>query len=250
MEQAAKIEAKPRGLVDVVYILSTESKWQDREILFSVRSVERHLKNYRRIFIVGHKPKFFGPEVIEIPYTDIFHNKARNIMAKILRAASDQRITQRFILMNDDYFLLQDTDGPTYPYYYKCTLEESMAKNSHNLDYLSHLQATNNLLRSKNVGTLNFDVHFPILYHKRKFRDVCFEYDWAVQAGYVMKSVYCNTLGIAGTQIKDCKINHSHLYWDKITAGMPCLSVGDRSLNKQFHRFLYDRFPSPSRYEV
>lgn len=237
-------------LIDVVYILGNESKNQDREILYSVRSVVDHLKDTRKLFIVGRLPEFFNPqEVIHIPYEDIFHNKARNIMAKIHRAASDRRVSNDFILMNDDYFLLQDASALTYPYYYKCTLQESIKINSHNADYLPHLIETEKLLKEHGLPLKNFDTHFPILYNKWKFRKICFKHNWNTQAGYIMKSLYCNSLSIEGTQIKDCKINHSHIYWEQLTKDLPVLSVGDKSCNKSLWKFLNSLFPNKSRYE-
>lgn len=236
--------------IDVVYILGDESRWDDREIFYSVRSVEKHLKNYRKIFIVGRKPIFFGPNVIEIPYQDIFGNKARNIMAKIRRAATDTRVTGEFILMNDDYFLLEDVDATTYPYYYKNTLQKSVDINCNNGDYLPHLQATLKLMQAHNLPTKNFDSHYLIRYNKAKFRAVCDKYDWAVSHGFIMRSVYCNTLGIEGIWREDCKINHPHIYWDKATAGLPMFSIGHRSGCKALLNFLYSNFPKPSNAEA
>lgn len=232
--------------VDVVYILGNGSKWSNREIFYSVRSVEKHLKHYRKIFVVGTKPVFFGPNVIEIPYDDMFGNKARNIMAKVHRAASDHRVTNNFLLLNDDYFLLKDVDARFYPYIYKCQLEESIKINAQmgNGEYLDHLTATLKLLRLMDLPTKNFDTHFPILYNKKKFREVCARYNWSVTAGYILKSVYCNSLHIEGEQRIDCKISHPHIYWDELTNNLEVLSIGDRSATKALARFLHSHFPN------
>lgn len=238
-------------MIDVVYILGNESKWQDKEILYSIRSVAANVHDLRKIFLVGKRPYFLNDKVIEIPYDDIYHNKARNIMAKIHRAASDHRITNNFLLLNDDYFILQPIKGAEYPYYYKSDLKESMEINRHNLEYFGHLQATYQVLKDIGRPTKNFDCHYPIVYNKAKFRKVCSEYNWRVPAGYVMRSIYCNTLGIEGEMRKDCKVNHPHTKssWERLNEGMECLSIGDKSCNTSFENYLYSLFPAPSTYE-
>lgn len=238
-------------MIDVVYILGKESRWYDTEIKYSVRSVEKHLKNYRHIFLIGQKPMFFNDEIIEIPYQDIYGNKSRNIMAKILRAASDKRISKEFMLFNDDYFLLKDVDATTYPFYYKNTLAQAIERNKGNYEYTQHIQATIQALSQYQHDQKNFDSHFPILYNKAKVKQVIDKYYWNIPFGYIFKSLYCNTLGITGQLKEDCKINHPHIFemWPKITAGLDMLSIGDRCINKSMEQYLFSLYPHKSKYE-
>lgn len=238
--------------LDIVYILSNESKWLDREIMYSVRSVEKFIPSHGKIFIVGRKPLFFNDKIIEIPYEDIFANKARNIKSKIRRAASDHRVSNDFMLLNDDYFFLQTIENPEkYPYYYKCSLSESIRVNRNNMDYLPHLVATQKALQAKGLPEKNFDTHWPIVYNKISVCKICEEYLWNVPDGFTFKSIYCNTLQIEGTQREDCKINHPHVLanWPQITAGMEHFSIGDRSINKSMEQYLMSLFPKKSKYE-
>lgn len=239
--------------IDIVYVLSNESRWIDKEIMYSIRSVEKFIKGYGKIFIVGRKPMFFNDKVIEIPYEDIFTNKARNIKCKILRAAVDRRVSNNFMLLNDDYFFLQPIEEPgNYPYYYKCDLKETIRRNRHNLDYLPHVMATEEVLRNLALPRKNFDTHYPIIYNKKKLCEVCDKFLWNVSYGFIFKSVYCNTLGIKGVQREDCKINHPHVRsnWPIITKELECFSIGDRSINASLEQFLSGLFPKPSRYEI
>ena len=231
------------GAIDIVYLLGNESPWKNKEILFSIRSVAHHMKGYRKIFIVGDDPGFFTPEITIIPFADMFGNKAHNIQAKIMRAAADERVSKNFMVFNDDYFILQPTTAPGYPYYYKNTLTEALAKNPIGSDYLPHLQATINELSKRGDTLLNFDSHYPIIYNKGLLRYVCDKFDWNMKYGYIMKSTYCNTLGIAGQYKADCKISHPHIYWDRVTKGMEMFSIGDRSINKSLEQFLSSIYP-------
>lgn len=239
-------------MIDVVYILGKESRWNDTEIKYSVRSVQKHLSNYRNIIIIGEKPAFFNNEIIHIPYADEFGNKATNIMAKILCAAKDERTSRSFILFNDDYFLLKPTDALTYPYYYKNTLHQALEKNKGNYDFYQHIQYTIKALSQLGFELKNFDSHYPIVYDKSRVIEVVQKYDWNVPFGYIFKSLYCNSIGIEGTHKDDCKLNHPHLLtnWPNITKNMDMFSIGDRCVNKAMEQFLNQLYPEKSKYEL
>lgn len=239
-------------MIDVVYILGKESRWFDTEIKYSIRSVERYLIGYRNIYLIGTKPSFFNDRVIEIPYEDIYGNKARNIMTKIRRACLDKRISKNFMLFNDDYFLLKTTDAQLYPYYYKNTLTQALDRNRGNYEFYKHVEQTIAALKQNNYPLLNFDSHYPIIYNKAKFTQVVAKYDWNLAHGLIMKSTYCNTLGITGELKEDCKINHPHVLsnWPNITKDLDMFSIGDRCINKSMEQYLQSLYPNKSKYEI
>lgn len=237
-------------MIDLVYILSKGSHWGDNEIRYSLRSAERHLKNFRKVFIVGYRPSFINDLVIEIPFKDVFANRSRNIMAKIHRAASDSRVTGDFILFNDDYFLLQDIDAPSYPFYYNNEIEETLKRQWNN--YRFYVQATLNQLRSHEKPTKYFDLHKPIVYNKVKFRKMVAEYNWNVPHGPIVKSMYCNHFGIPGEQIQDHKINVNNLTVEhirKINEGKDLFSISDRAMNNSLKTYLMKLYPEKSKFE-
>lgn len=237
-------------MIDVVYILSKGSIWQDNEILYSLRSVEKHLKNFRKVFVIGYKPNFFNQNVIEIPYKDIFSNKSRNIMAKIHRAASDERISENFILFNDDYFLLQDTDAPTYPYYYNNGIKETMERQFNNYRY--YVKETLQVLKSANKTTLHFDLHKPIVYNKEMFKTMVGEYNWDIPRGYIVKSLYCNHFNLPGTLAQDHKINYPYRgeMLPKVNQNQPMFSIADKALTPTMKKYIQNLYPNKSKFEI
>ena len=53
--------------VDLVYPLNKLcSHWRNQELRYSLRSVEKFVKNYRNIYIIGDKPKYLNGEVAHI----------------------------------------------------------------------------------------------------------------------------------------------------------------------------------------
>ncbi len=236
-------------MIDLVYILSKGSVWNDNEIRYSLRSAEKYLKNFRKVFIVGYKPEFLNENVIEIPFKDIYSNKARNIMVKIYRAASDARITKDFILFNDDYFLLKDTDAPTYPNYYNNDLKKTLDR-QHN-SYKHYVNETLKVLEITGHPTLHFDLHKPIIYNKIKFRKMANEYNWNVPRGYIVKSMYCNHFNLPGVQVQDHKINHPCRVeiLQKVNADQPMFSIADKGLTKVMKKYLQALYPEKSKFE-
>ncbi len=234
--------------MDIVYI-NQKTHWGNKELLYSLRSVERHVANYDRIFLVGYKPDFISSEVIHVPYDDKFQNRATNIMMKVLTAAEQPDLSDNFMLLNDDYFFVGDIDGPTYPYFYKCDLTKTIQIQRN--EYQQHVIPTFKELLDRGLPTKNFDTHKPIIYNKQLFQEVIQQYDWNRPYGYILRSIYCNTLGIEGVYRIDNKINHSHVpdNWARITQGLDCFSVGDQSTDQYLQMFLNKLFPEKSKYE-
>ncbi len=236
-------------MIDIVYI-NQKTPWGNKELMYSLRSVEKYVKNYRNIYLVGHKPRFISDQVIHVPYDDKFVNKATNIMMKVLTGSEQPDLSENFMLLNDDYFFVGDIDAPTYPYYWKCDLTKTIQIQRN--EYQQHVIPTFKALLDKGLPTKNFDTHKPIIYNRVLFSEVVSQYDWNIPWGYILRSIYCNTLGIEGVERIDNKINHSHIpeSWERITKGLDCFSVGDQSCDTYLDMFLSNMFPVKSKYEI
>lgn len=240
-----------KNKIDLVYILGTGSHWQNNEIRYSLRSVEKNVSGIRKIFIIGERPSFINDEVIHIPYKDVYTNKARNIMAKILRACNDTRITKNFMLWNDDYFAMQPFSAIDYPYYFKCDLHHSVRINKG--EYKLHCEETLKVLIANGLNVKNFDCHYPIIYDKFKAKKMIEKFDWNTKHGYVFRSMYCNYWNIEGEFRLDCKTNTSlpgpHIPKIVEGEGKHFLSIGDGALNMAMRSYLMNRFSWKSKFE-
>lgn len=238
--------------VDLVYILGKGSAWNDNELRFSLRSVEKYVTGYRSIFLVGYKPDWMNDNVKFIPCQDLYSNKERNIYHKINTAAGTKEITRNFMIFNDDYFFTKPTNIIDYPYYYKCDLITSAGKNITN-PYGKDIKATIDVLVNNRLPLLNFDTHKPIIYNKKLWHEVTAKYNWNVPHGYLTKSIYCNSLKIEGMFEADSKINHPHITDSLKTilasSKSDMFSIGDRALNKSMISLLNELYPNKSRFE-
>lgn len=235
--------------MDIIYPIDQGSIWNDTELRYSLRSVQKHLTGFSNIWIIGKLPDFVQG-VNHIPFDDVQQNKEANIWAKIMRACEESSISQDFLFFNDDHFLLSDFDAKTFPFYYKGTLENLLARNRRGIYYRA-VSRTYHILRSQNKTTFHFDTHCPIVYNKDLFKQVTQHHDWNTKIGLIIKSLYCNTLAIEGIREPDCKINKLCLASEinQIIESRKFFSIGNRAINDQLKIVLDTLYPTPSRWE-
>lgn len=227
--------------MDVAYIVDQPT----RELRLSVRSLAAYVP-HKRLFVVGSDPGWLSDAAI---FVENNHPKKKDdaawaIKEQLLKVCETD-ISDDFILMNDDLFILAETCE--FPYYHKGTIPESLERIKSG-PYYGHLLATNAALKRRGLPVLHFDGHWPIVYNKHKLKKIIEEQDWRVALGPTMRSLYCNTLGIAGEKAEDIKANRSQK-WEEWTKGMSAFSTGDESFDGRCERFLLNLFPEKCRYE-
>jgi hypothetical protein len=227
-------------MIDVVYVLGTGSKFNNHEIRFSLRSVEKHLRNMGNVWIVGeHHPGL--KDVNFIKYPDKTTMPGTNIMLKLTRACEDLGISDDFLFFNDDHFLLTDYDAPLFPYYFDKTITEFARPAD---AYVRQVKNTGKYLTQKGLPDKFFDVHTPIIFNKAKFIEyVTNGPDWSFPHRYVVKSIYGNAMRIEGEQFTDNKTDAPPPPKSKI------FSTSSR-VKASVQRFLLEQFPKKCRYEV
>jgi hypothetical protein len=227
--------------ISVVYPLGTGSRLKDFEIRMSLRSIEKYLTGVKDVWIVGQCPPWLQ-NVNHIPFQDTHAVPDRNIMEKLKKACEHPEITEDFIMFNDDHFLLQPFDAPTFPYYHRNGLDEYVKRRG--LDgYGRRSNNTLKRLQELRLPIQHFDVHTPIIYNKASFLEHVTGADWhKKQDGYIIKSLYANSLKIEGVDYKDNKINHPPKPDDLMFSTMP-------HMRATVTRFLQEQFPEASKYE-
>lgn len=239
-------------MIDIVYPLGNGSKWNDNELRYSLRSVEKHLCGYRNIVIIGNKPDWLT-NVTHIPFEDVHRWKETRIALKVLKVCNDERVSNFFLFMNDDHFLTSEFQAYEFPYYRKETLATTAQKRRFNDAYRKSLVNTYMALTKKGHLTHNFDVHCPIVYNKELFIKMFYDYpEWEeTNYGYVVKSMYCNTYKIEGELVRDLKIGApcSFDLLGDLIKDREFFSIGDKVVNVDFILFMEKLYPQKSIYE-
>ena len=234
--------------MDVVYILGSLSKWENNEIKYSLRSLEKNVINYGKVFVVGIFPEFLNKKtVIHIPEVDPFGHKTKNAINKILVACSDERISEDFILMNDDFIFLKE-------------IENIVNRNNGSLDalekllgqkqsyYYTAIRETNKLLKMAGIEKpINYDAHYPIIINKKIFKDTMDLIDWRTNA-YLYRSVYGNVSKLKSEKKPDIKIFNLKIF--KENKDKDFISLDNYVvLMKEFQRWISNKFKTKSKYE-
>lgn len=215
-------------MIDIVYVLGSGSQWGNNEIMYSICSVKKHLKgSVGNVYVIGKYPHVKTPiPIIHVGYEDGHKCKERNIFSKILAASDISDISDTFLFMNDDHYLLSDFDIASFPYFKRKCLNSAKASS---FQYNIVIRNTESVLKLNGKKTEYFDVHTPILYEKEKIRELSKLYNWELKHTYVIKSLYCNSFDIEGTEIEqDVKFNNtSYLPFDKWVQNKLLFSTSD-----------------------
>jgi hypothetical protein len=231
----------------IAYILGDGSKHGDLELMLSLRSVEKHL-NPERVIVCGHDPDFLSDNVEYIPNfpTKKENDAAWGIKENLLALCNHPDTPDEFLLLNDDYFILQPIAN--FPYYHKGELRDAMERIGSGI-YYGHLLATATVLEKRKLPTKHFDGHWPIVYKKGLLAKTIVMQDWDVPLGPTIRSLYCNTWGIQGEYAEDIKANKPVADWPAFCSGKSVISVGDESFDRKCQAHFISLLGSKSKYE-
>jgi len=235
--------------IDVVYLCIQHSTNKHIELRYSLRSLELYLSGVKDVYVVGFLPKWCQ-NVIHISKNDIYkHNKDANIIRKVYHSCQNDDISDPFLFINDDHFLTQSFKAIDFPYYYNKELHTT----SRDPKYRHRVNKTKELLKQKNLPIWHYDIHTPILIHKKEFLEAFDSINY-VNNYIVMKSWYMNhwfTIDNA-KQISDCKFSSTERQdLDKLkikVLNRPCFSTYDM-LSKNVLHLMQCLYTYPSKYE-
>ena len=180
--------------MDLVYICRAG---ENEELRYSIRSAVKNLP-HDKIWVVGGKPDWYTGNYIKVSQTRSKYVNARNNL-KTICASED--ISDSFILMNDDFYIINKVDS--VPYMYSGTLdtkikirEDLFTGNS----YITLLKQTLSILsrRSKNP-ILDYELHVPMVMEKKKLSKV-------LRFSGLWRSAYGNMFEVGGIKVRDVKV--------------------------------------------
>lgn len=188
--------------LDIVYCV--KERCLSDELRYSLRSLENIPHN--KVWIYGGCPGWVNTkEVIHIPTPQDRVNKWLNTSLLLEKIVENDKITEDFIWFNDDFFVLEPIDELVY-YYDRNLLSRIADFNKLSLTFSSPYQkrllGAMLALKNKKIDTLNFEVHVPIIFNRKKLASI-FEKFPAIGA---KRSLYGNMYGEEKQSIKDVKI--------------------------------------------
>lgn len=232
-------------MIDLAYPLRKgASRLDDLEIRYSLRSIEANLQlEVGRLFLYGHRPDWL--RAAELVRMQDGIDKALNLQRKYAAMCADDRLSDPFLLLDDDHIFLAPTDDIRL---------RTCGTLAHHLEIHSGGNYGRNgrnalaLLRAHRLPERNYQPHYPMLIHKPILRQVL---EIAADAPVLMGSIYGN---LAPDQpsvevIKDFKLFHMSEF-ERLRAG-PFVSLNNNTMRYgRVRGWLEGMFSIPGRWET
>lgn len=240
-------------IIDVVYPLSKESRWQDNELRYSLRSLDCNLIGLGRVFIVGHKPAWLT-NVIHIPADDANrHNKDANIINKLILACH-AGASDRFLFCSDDQLLLAPVKAADLrPYHIGC-LKKKPPQFWGGGRWKKGLRRTYELLLARHAQTFHYDAHVPQPMDRHQFAEIMGGIDYHAGDGYTVNTLFFNLALKRHQRLPSIKANFERPEIDagevrRKIKGKTFLGYNEGGLTPALKTVLAELFPVPSRFE-
>lgn len=223
--------------LDIVYFV--KESVSNEELRYSLRSVEKNLP-HRKVWIYGGCPKGIKPDFyVHIKQVgNLKYDRVQNMFREV---CLNDKISKNFILMNDDFFIMQKTEQiePAY----RCTLKEhadiirgKFGANAYSFNLLKAMEA----LEKYGFSQLSYELHTPMIINRCKMLEVL----GAFPGIHAIRSLYGNYHEIGGKRMNDVKIYESSQKFDE---GSQFLSTEDVMFQKGLvGEFIRNRFKDPS----
>jgi hypothetical protein len=219
----------------------------NEELRYSIRSVLASFPD-ANIWVVGGKPDWYGGNFIK---TNRVTNKYGQVEENLQRLVSNKTISESFVLMNDDFFIIKPVSS--IEYFHRGSLASAYTDLVKHLEqpdlYANRLSKMLNIIIKKfNIDDpLSYELHVPMVMEKSKLATL-------LGKGYPMwRSIYGNKYSVGGTRASDVKVyshtDYKHLSADHENSKLPYLSTDDESF-KSLQPYLHKLFPNPSHLEL
>lgn len=231
--------------MDVVYIC--KDKPANEELRYSLRTLEN--LPHEDVYIVGGKPRFLTNvrTIRTTQNSDKYDNAAGNIVA----ACKDPRISDDFILMNDDFFVMRSID--TVPRMNRGPIDEVIKLHSElNSRYYRAMVDTKVMLEGMGFkDILSYELHSPMIINKKKYleaHELMRAYKDRTGVPHLHgRTVYGNLFGYGGETVRDKKMRRR---FDSFDPSSVFVSTSDESWNNSSGGTkIKFWFKDPSKYE-
>lgn len=182
---------------DIVIPLSGESPFENEELRFALRSVEKFVQDLGTVWILSDCAPDWLQNVRILPVPDRNkHNKDANLFDKLIFAAKMPEVSDTFVFLSDDQAFLATFRAEKAQTVYNSRGRRFFA--SSDFKWHRRMAATFELLATRGIDLPhNFDAHVPVVYRKRDFQ-VLDGIDYAALPGYCINTLLCGLLGRRG----------------------------------------------------
>ena len=230
--------------VDLVWV---SRPGPNEELRYSMRSIVENLP-HKAVWVIAENPPVWLDRSIVIEPPPRCSSKSINTTAAIRAACHDQRISDPFVLVNDDFYLLDIL--PDLPNMHRGQLSEiakAIEENHPRTPWASGANATFTKLRSLgHTDPMCYETHTPLIIHKAPMLEALDITATIPSPSPWKRTIYGNLAQLGGEQIDDKGV---------LVTGTsdPTFGTWLATRDDTFPLVaaeLADRFPTPSPYET
>jgi hypothetical protein len=228
--------------MDFVYICRSG---ENEELRYSIRSVLNSFPE-ARIWVVGGKPDWYLGNYIEIAQDK---HKYANAFNNLIAICESKEISESFVLMNDDFFILKRFD--LNDIFHGGLLSNKIKihrKGMPDSRYGRKLVETRDVLKSNNLyDSLDYELHVPMVLEKNKLGIIVKKYP-----ELLWRSMYGNLYKLGGKEIRDVKVYSDPRRSEKsmiVDKDSVFVSTQDESFNIIYESVLKEMFLHPTKLE-
>lgn len=237
--------------MDIVYTVKYTDK--NEELIYSLRSLCN--LPHDRVYFVGGCPEGINKKAIRhipVPALEHKYDTTTNNLCEVCKL---EELSDNFIWMNDDFFILQKIENPIKELYLnkgnmELSISSFLKRNGKLTSYMCGTEHTFKYLKSIGVkDPLNYELHTPYVYNKYNVRSM-FNISGMISVPRIQpRSVYGNLYIKHSTTVSDCKIFRKTVVDYNELSTRKFLSSSDVTWPK-VREFLDSRFKEKCKYEL
>ena len=222
--------------MDIVYLCRDGD---NEELRYSLRSIKNLA--YDKVWLFGGRPYWY--QGLYQPMVSK-GNKHANTTRSLRLACMDKRVSDPFILMNDDFFILKPTTVGNYDAGDMDEFIQRFVDRFRSSRYIQGLKETCEFMKKNGIDKpLSYELHVPIVVHKKPMLYALKRIATVSRVAY--RSAYGNFAHLESETIADVKIHEESGY---IPTCDTFMSTDDTTF-KLVKEKLAVMFPEPSPFE-
>ena len=240
--------SKEAGKYDIVYMVKDSEP--NEELRYSLRSVKKNWGPHGKVWIFGGCPDGIKPDRF-VPVDMILPGKWENTHRLMRIICECDEITDDFWFFNDDFFVMRPTTEDM-PQQYNGRLQDAIDDVEFwacGVTYWTEqLRILVDWAEREGFGTVNYEVHKPMLINRKKMLSVMERYPDVL----FTRSLYGNYYKIRGAHNADVMIKHpaQEIVWAIAQQQMFISTTEESFATGGVGDYIRAKFPDASRWEV
>lgn len=178
------------GVCIVIPFLSKAAK--GNELLYAVRSWEKHFKGLGKVVVIGDSLPWFGKDIIHIPHKPVSTNPQIDTADKMATAIASDLVPEVFVWSNDDIYPVSDLIEADLEFF-KAVKGNLTQRGEPGSEYRANATRTRKALQSLGVANpFDYDCHAPVVFEKAKLAETLAKFA-CQKEGHLVSSLYFNT---------------------------------------------------------